>query len=672
MNPLVRWRHSDGATFFWSVTALILAKMWLTSNIRIVPLWAPHDAENYVEHARDILAGAWFGAYSDFTLIKEPFYPMYLALAHEAGLTLPLANLIVYAAACVIACLAVRPIVRNGILLSAVFAVLFYNPLTFSTLAWYAMRSLLNDSLALMAAGCALAILVRRRDSFRGLVRWWIGLGLSFAAFCLTREESIWFVPFLLVILGAYVVSIRKDPDLQLKLFGLAIPFACWSLSQAAIARLNQHVYGWNVVVETKAPEFVSAYNSMARIVSGPENLLIPVPQASREIAYRVSPLARELEPTLEGPYGHNWIKMVCAYPIHICNDYAGSFFVWAFRDAVAQAGHYTTGAEARNFYLGLANQLDRACDAGRIQCRPKARTIFPNPTLAEGPQIWANFRDGVSLTTGFGTFSLAHPDVPINLTVDDLYASVVGSISTGRQGFIGWLATDRPMQISVESSSGEKLVTYGSLRLASPDVAAALTHLGKSKWDDRDARFSFTAGCDEGCAIVATDARHHETRIPLSQESRDFSSSHVAYHLDGVQSYSNDYDSNLKDAVLSDIDIIYHSTVPWLALAIAAMLLLRGARAALRRRFTFPAAQDLLVVAAGAAGGFLILMLAALTVTYSAGFSAEYLGSFVPVMLFAVSIGLVCDGLTAYRFLHARKRTQAARGLAVRPQQAD
>jgi len=101
--------------FLWSVTGLILTKMWLTSAIRIEPALAPHDSLNYVSHAYAILAGAWFGAYSDMTLIKEPFYPIYLAVVQQIGLTLPFANLLLYATACVIACLAIRPIVRNGI-----------------------------------------------------------------------------------------------------------------------------------------------------------------------------------------------------------------------------------------------------------------------------------------------------------------------------------------------------------------------------------------------------------------------------------------------------------------------------------------------------------------------------------------------------------------------------
>jgi len=662
LNQTNQRRINDRAAFFWIVAGLVLAKMWLTSDIRIIPFWLPHDAENYVQHARDILGGGWFGVYNDLTLIKEPFYPIYLAFVQETGLTLPLANLLLYAVASLVACLAIRPLVRNGLILGAVFAVLFFNPATYASQAWTAMRSSLNESLALLATACALAIFVRRHAPFRALAKWWIGLGASFAAFWLTREEAIWLVPCLAVILAAYVASIRKDPNLGVKLLGLAIPFAFWNLSDTAVARLNQHFYGWNVVVETKAPEFVSAYNALARIDSGNHNPLVVVPHASREIAYRVSPAARELEPALEGPLGHNWINMVCKYGIHICDDFAGSFFVWAFRDSVAQAGHYTTGTEARNFYLRLASELDRACDSGEIRCRPKGLSIFPNPKLAELPQILAQFRDGVQMETTFSLFGLGHQVVPPNPGVDELYAFVVRSLTVDLRSFTGWLTTDHPMRISVEGPNGEKENIEGGLRDPSPDVAAVIGKGNRATWDLRSARFSFATSCVDECFIVAADADNHETKIPLTPGTINFSSPHVLYHLDRVDGSFKNYDEALKQGILSTTIRIYQTLAPVWVIAGAMVLLLRIVRAALRRRRTMPSANDALSIGVMAGGGLLILVLAALTVSYSAGFNAEYLESFVPLMLFALSAATAREGLIAYRYARPRLRQRSVR----------
>lgn len=641
--------------FYASALVLTLFKMWLTSDIRILPVWAPHDAENYVEHARAILAGAWFGLYSQMTLIKEPFYPIYLACIQELGLPLPLANLLVYAGACTLACVAIRPIVRNGLLLFAIFAVLLFNPMTFAALAWTAMRSILNDSLALLVVSCALGILIRSHEPFRALLKWWIGLGLSLAAFMLTREEAVWLLPCLALILAVFVLRTRKDAGLRWRIVGLAIPFACWLLSQSAIGKLNHHFYGWNVVVETKAPEFVSAYNAMARIVPSHYDPMIAVPKSAREIAYRVSPAARELEPSLEGPYGHNWINMLCKSSLHMCNDYAGSFFMWAFRDAVAAAGHYKTGADARAYYLRLANELDHACDTREIRCNPKALTIFPNPTVAEAPQIWSNFRDGVGMETTFSDWSAGGGGVPPNPAVDDLYAFVVRSITVDRRNYSGWIVTARPAQFSIQDAAGNPQAIEGEFGQPSPDVAAAFRKMGHPSWFSQHARFSFATSCADDCFVVATDARGHSTKIPLTQTNPNFASATVMYHLDAADDGFANYDGRLKARTLFSIDVFYHTIVPmWVWLG-AALLALRLARAAVRRRLHLPSANDTLSTSVMLSGGFLILILAALTVSFSATFNPEYLGSFVPLMLFALSFATAREGLVIYRFARFR-----------------
>jgi hypothetical protein len=665
-------RHiSEGTVFFWGVVGAIAVKLWLTSGIRIVPIWMPHDQENYVEHARTILTGQWFGHYTTFTLIKSPFYPIYLAFVQETGFTLPLANLVLYAAACLIACIAVRPLIRSGVILSGIFVVLFFNPMTYASLAWLTMRSELNDSLALMVTACALAILVRRRATFRTLVKWWVGLGASFAAFWLTREEAVWLVPCLFVIVLAYLWSIRKEPYFQLKLFGLVIPFAIWNLSVATIGKINENTYGWNTVVEPKAPEFVSAYNSFARIIPVKEEYRISVPRSSREIAYSVSPAARELEPSLEGANGRAWIALVCQYGVHICDDIAGSFFVWAFRDAVGAAGHYSSGRDARDFYLRLASEVDSACDSGKIRCRRKALTIFPNPTWSQVPEIASTFRDAVWYETAFAQFSLGHVvDIVPNAVLDEQYAFVVRSITYDNrddQGFQGWLATDRPMTITIEDSNGVKQVE-GYLRQPSADVAAALAQGGRAKWDDQDARFAITTNCRSGCFIVATDSQHHQTRIALASSTPDFTSSHVVYHLDGIQdsAYVN-ADNGTKLTILGDIALAYQLVVPYWVLACAALLVLRGVRALIRRRVIAPSRQDVLSIAVIASGAALMLILSILTASYSAGLNPEYLGSFTPLMLLALSVATSLEGLVAYRLVRLRLRATALQPALVR-----
>lgn len=90
-------------TFVAFIVAAILLKLWLVSGIRKLPTFGPHDASNFIDHMKGILHGAWFGEYNNLTLIKAPFSPLYLALIHELGVPLSLANELFYAGACFVA-----------------------------------------------------------------------------------------------------------------------------------------------------------------------------------------------------------------------------------------------------------------------------------------------------------------------------------------------------------------------------------------------------------------------------------------------------------------------------------------------------------------------------------------------------------------------------------------
>lgn len=423
--------------FALAIAGMVVIKLWLTADIRILPFYSPHDALNFVEHAKFIMLGEWFGPYSDLTLIKQPFFPVYLAILSDFGLPLPLANQLLYALACLIACFAVRRIVRSDGVLLALFAVLLWNPLTYGALAWLPYRSQLSESLALLSLACATAILLRRADRVSALVPWSLGLGFSFAAFWLTREESVWLVPSVVTILAASLLSgvSRRRPQL---LGAASLTFGCpLAICVAAVLvfkSLNGVHYGWFVTTEQSAPEYISAYNSLARIVSPTADRMVPVPKAARELAYSVSLAARELQPTLEGQIGKNWTAESCKGG-NVCRDIGGGWFQWAFRDAVANAGYYTSGPRVQEFYVRLARELDAACDTGSIRCRAKRHTLAPPVGLSDVPVLAERAERGVLAVVTLSNFSIvswASPNAsyPIEIVAD--YVFVVRSVGTG------------------------------------------------------------------------------------------------------------------------------------------------------------------------------------------------------------------------------------------------
>lgn len=123
-------------------------------------------------------------------------------------------------------------------------------------------------------------------------------------------------------------------------------------------------------------------------------------------------------------------------------------------------------------------------------------------------------------------------------------------------------------------------------------------------------------------------------------------------HHLGVAVSLLLTYDSQLKLRTLAGIARVYQAILPLFALLGALFLVARAVRAVIKRRAAMPSMQDVLSIAVVAGGGLLVAILATLTVSYSAGFSPEYLASFVPLMLFALSVAAVLEGTVAYRLL--------------------
>jgi hypothetical protein len=649
------------AAFFIGVAALVALKLWLTSEIRVLPLFAPHDASNFVEHAKAVLSGDWFGPYDNLTLIKGAVFPLYLAAVQETGLPLPLAHQLLYACACLIACIAAAPLIRNPYARLLAFAMLYFNPFTYGSFAWVAYRSQLTESEALIAVSCAFAIFVRRRQPALSLVPWIAGLDVSFAAFWLTREEGVWLVPCLAILLTAYLWAIRRETRRELlrRAAVLSSLGLVWVAAVGLVTIVNGHRYGWYTTVEMQAPEFVSAYNALARIEAAPV-YHVAVPRAAREIAYAASPAAAELRAGLEGTNGKGWTSSSCT-AWNVCGDIGGGWFMWAFRDAVAIAGHYKSATEARAFYVELARQLDAACDSRKIRCLGKARTLAPPVTRSDMLTIAGRFVDAARAVSTFSQIALEHwPPSARNPRLEEDYEFVTRSvlIADPATTFEGWLVHGPLHAVQVEGPSGPDASAAIVFR-PSPDIQAVFARDAKRRTDETGiARFTVTGDCPQGCSLVLTDAREKRTRIPLDASTVNFRADGLVYHLDQANTraaLAENFDDRAKRGILRRIAWLYQAVLPY-SVALALILTVLRTLRAFRRRSLAAAAHALLAAAVLAGGAVLLAILAIIDVTSFPAFSPEYMGGLFPLLLLWAGTTIVMESVAASRLIRSRR----------------
>lgn len=667
-SALLGWslaRIRDDRVVVGLVLLTVVVKLWLTSGLRILPEYSPHDASNFVSHARTILAGAWFGGYDDLTLIKGPIFPLYLAGMQELGLSLPLAHQLVFLLATLVACASVAPLVHSRAALLAVFVAVLFNPFTYASNATVANRSQLTESLALVSIACAAAIFVRRREPVRMVAPWFICLSVAFAAFWLTREEGIWLVPGLCVLGVAFLWAARRagTRDLAARAAFVALPLAVVLGAIGAFSSVNYLKYGWFTAVEMQSPEYVAAYNSLARIVVAPRPY-VPVTREARAIAYRASPAAAELKPAFERGVGQAWMRFGCG-AIGICGDIAGAWFMWALRDAVASAGHYSSGSAARDYYVRLARELDEACDSQRIRCRAKSRTLAPPLGSSDLSILASDFARGAQILLTFSQFDVQGRNAPAqDEAMNDLYGFVVRDVERSSPGaiFNGWLTHGPLRSIEVVGATGPD-PRAAIIFKPSVDVYNAFAGRRESVRQEKAvARFAITAGtCAGSCSLIVVGEDGGRALIPLALSVPDLERPGLHYHLDSITPplQPRTFDDQLKRATLRNIGRLYGWVLPFACAIVLALTAFRAFRS-WRRHSLATSGHAVLAVSIAASAAALLLILSVIDAFSFPAFAPEYMGGLVPLLLFGLSTALAVECRAVYRLF----RLHRARGL--------
>jgi hypothetical protein len=579
-------RRSARDPFWWIVFISLALKLWLTSNITINPIYGPHDNSNFITHALWILRGKWFGPYDDLTLIKGPGFPLYLALIARLGLPLPLAHQLLIAGAAFLAGIAIRPAVRNSVLLGCVFVVLIFDPTTFSALSWGTNRSQVIDSFALLAIASCVGTVIRARARLRVVVPWMTSTGVFAALVGVTREDTIWIAAPIAFFLGSYFWYVRRTPDRRvLRAYLPIVPAIAFAAIIATLMTINGRVYGWFTTVEMTSPAFTSAYQSLSRIVvTGVDNRVYPFPTTAREIAYAVSPAAAELKQWFDP--GHGWRRLSCTAS-SLCDDVSSGFLVFTLRDAVSGAGYYTNGAKARAYYLRLSSELDAACATGKMTCRPKSLSLAPNIRPSDLLALVRYSFESLGHTLTYDQTALGAMG-PLDLTHDAIrqqYEEVVGSGVGRAYSYRGWLLHPRGSAITYDADENATSddITFED----SGDLRDAFAHSTQFSSDDlAKSRFELTTSCPANCHIVVRQRGRPLVRIPLDPNVSSFTATGVAYHLDGTTIEPPEYIGNkIKPAIQAQLLAAYGSLVPiWFALVLLiivfrAIRLIRGHR---------------------------------------------------------------------------------------------
>lgn len=382
----------SGRTSRLTLIAVALISVWIRTAYPLNAVgYAGHDDVLFVRLAGTIGAGDWLGHYDNLTHAKGMVYSAFILLNYLAGTSLILAEHLCYLAASLCFAMSLNRVCRVRGLALVLFVVLAFNPSVWNpSVGSRVVRENLYVSLTLLVLALGIRCFAAENSGGpleqwrrkRALLSW---LGLTLGLFWLTREEGVWLAPSMLLLLS-YWLSTQRSAWRQTRpiVAFVSTPVLAMAFVIGAVNSLNYLYYGSFRNNDFRSADFQAAYGALARIRHDHWQRYVVFPKDARARAYAMSAAARELQPHLDGEVGNMWRDRGCAQMrLSPCDEVLSGWFMWALRDAVARAGHYSSAPQAQQFYERLAAEINAGCKSHAGDCLPARSSLMP-PWRAE------------------------------------------------------------------------------------------------------------------------------------------------------------------------------------------------------------------------------------------------------------------------------------------------
>lgn len=321
-----------------------------------------YDDQLMVEQANNIVSGNWLGEYNSRTLTKGVFTPLFIALMYILHIPFLMGKEIFYGIACIVFTIIISKRIRSKAVLISIYAVILINPVEYSAQLSRVYRDAIYAGLILFLLAFLIGIFVNRKEDGKKQAKYFIGLGITFSATYLCREETIWLLPCILIVTLATIIPNYFNKKILLYL----IPIVITVISINLICMLNYKYYGVYTLNQYWGKAFQLAYGALLRVKPEEEKQRVPITRETMNRLYEVSPKFAELKDFLEGEEGDDWREI----GITVEGEMTGAYVQWALMDAVESLGYYETATKAEQYYIELSNEINQLCDDGVIECR--------------------------------------------------------------------------------------------------------------------------------------------------------------------------------------------------------------------------------------------------------------------------------------------------------------
>jgi hypothetical protein len=351
---------------------------------------AGHDDALFWGRAWEMLNGNWLGPYDHMTLSKGPGFSIFLALNAASGIPITLSISLLYLFGCYLFYQTLNLISSRHLINLLIFSVVLFIPEIFPTRI---IRDNIYPAFSLIVVSGVFRIcFCNEIKKYKA-----IAYGLCAGFFWSIREEGVWLVPGIVVMCVMFLLKYWIENDVS-RIYSVLHRLIFFVISAfifvGTLMAINFHYYKSYVLVDFKSHHFSETLKLLNGIRVDSELSHVPVQKSKRDLAYQVSPTFDTLRPFFEDEK-NNWKLPGCNYYSWTCGDYAGGWFMWAFRDGVASLGHYKSARDAEAFYKKVFEEITVACNSKKIQCNHHILPFIPKLSKEQYQTIPAKLQDG-------------------------------------------------------------------------------------------------------------------------------------------------------------------------------------------------------------------------------------------------------------------------------------
>ena len=368
------------------IVAFVLIKQLLVLTLPINAYsTAGHDDRLMINFSNSILHGDWLGSYSEMTLVKGSFFPFFLAVDSIIGIPYTMAITLLYSFSCIVFIIGIKSLFKTKISLYIMFFILLFNPVTYADDTFLRVyRNCLTASQILIITGCMFAIYFNRNKKIRNIIPWSIGSGIGLASLWHTREDGIWIIPFIFIVIIITLFSIfrNKDTFFEEKIIkGLFVflPIIFLLTSSWMIAALNYSHYGIFTTNELNKSNFTKVIKLMYSVQPSEDIDYVSVPRSTMNKLYVASPALNSIKNDIESSLDQ-WSAVGKKGDDLEVED---GWFFWSIRSGVSAAGYYENAKKANEFYEKISKEIESGFSSGKLIKRGTMPSALMSPWKA-------------------------------------------------------------------------------------------------------------------------------------------------------------------------------------------------------------------------------------------------------------------------------------------------